>query len=224
MLDKGKILVDPSGPTSMSYGLQSPASDAVPLTWSLGDRRYRLGSGGSSGPSAYTAYWVCIASGTPGTWVEVKVPQASIDLFLSYGMGFNSGALPQPPEASPSFYLRPDTDYTVPQSFILSPGSVCEWPCGITTPAGRASLQLFVYSCGLSGSSPYLIVQGTRNGIPNLTGASSNLNGLNNVSIDLPAAGPPLSPDDRIGVLVSTGGLGSGFLVMTAHLKVLLDF
>lgn len=188
-------------------------SDVKVVDGAFASMRVKSGSGRASG------------SVSVGAGFQDDSRKGSLDLFLSYGGGTNSGTLPQPPEATPSFYLRPDTDYTVPQSFIGSPGAIWEWPAGITAPAGKVSLQLYVYSCALTGvpGQTFLLVQGTRNGIANLTLASPDLNGMTNQLVEIPAAGPPISPTDRVGVLVTTGGLGSGFLVMTAHLKISLD-
>lgn len=81
-LNLGKELV--GGGTCISYGIQSPALDAVPLTWTIGDRRYRVASGGPGGPSPLDAYWVCIASGTPGVWVLIRVPTVQLLWELNY--------------------------------------------------------------------------------------------------------------------------------------------
>ncbi len=226
MLNKGKVInYDESTgfPVSVSYGNQSPSADAVPLKWREGDRRYPAGVMADQ----TIIGWYCTASGTPGTWSTLRgVGAGSIDLFLSYGMSsvINSGTLPSPPEASPAFYLRPDTDLSVPQSFSFSPNSICEWTVGVDVPANKVSLNLYIQQCGLSGSGPVgLYIQGTKNGLVGLTEQTPNLDGYSQATLRFPPGGPALTADDKIGLLVTTTGLGSGFLVMTAHLSVNLN-
>lgn len=52
----------------LSYGTQSPMVDAIPLTWSVGDRRYALTN------DRTLIGWVCTVAGTPGTWVTITGP------------------------------------------------------------------------------------------------------------------------------------------------------
>jgi hypothetical protein len=69
MLNKGQIQVGDSGTRrQISYGDQSPATDAAPLTWNTGDVRYNVAAGL---PAAQATRWICISGGTPGVWIEM---------------------------------------------------------------------------------------------------------------------------------------------------------
>ena len=208
-LNVGKQYI--GGGHNVSYGDQSPALDAVPLAWIAGDRRYYVGS------NDLIIEYICTASGTPGTWREVRNGN-TFRLALSYGDQSGDGALPIPPEASPTFFLHADTNKTVQQSTFGSPGSIWEYEVGpgIDVPAGRIVLDLFVYSCALSGiAATSLTMAVTRNGV--VTSISTpNLDGVTNTRIVLAPSGAPIVTGDRVGVLVTTSGLGTGFLMCTA--------
>ncbi len=142
-----------------------------------------------------------------------------VDIYLSYGDQSGDSALPMPAESSPSFYLHADTNKTVQLAPSGSPGCVWEFEVGpgISIASGNITLDIFVYYCALSGSSPYLIMSGTKNGTIT-TGTTSNLDGLTNTRVVLGPTGAGLVTGDRIGVFVDTGGLGSGALMCTVHL------
>lgn len=242
MLNKGKIQVGTSGaPNQISYGNQSPMVDAVPLLWSVGDHRYYMGN------NPAIVGWVCTVAGAPGTWVEIDVtggatgatgigatgasgvggatgatgPGSSfIDLFLSYGDQSADGALPSPPEATPSFYLRPNTNKTVQMSFSGSPGATWEYEVAQAI-AGTLVMDIYVYSCGLTpaGVGPATLQMfATVNGAAAI--ASGNLDGLTNTRVPVTAL-VALSAGFRIGILCETVNVGSGFLMATAHLRVI---
>ncbi len=66
-LNLGKQQVGTVGaPNYISYGNQSPASDAVALTWVAGDFRFYMGT------DLTIIGWRCTVAGTPGTWVQVN--------------------------------------------------------------------------------------------------------------------------------------------------------
>ncbi len=62
---------------SISYGNQSPAVDAVPLAWLVGDFRFYVG-----GVSTAILGWRCTVSGTPGTWVEIDAGTGTANPFV----------------------------------------------------------------------------------------------------------------------------------------------
>ncbi len=66
-LNKGKQKVGASN--TISYGNQSPASDATALTWTAGDFRFYVG-----GTDAKQIGWRCTVGGTPGTWISIALP------------------------------------------------------------------------------------------------------------------------------------------------------
>lgn len=215
-LNLGKYTVgNTGGLNSISYGNQAPDVDAVPLSWNAGDFRFYIGTNRS------TVGWRCTVGGTPGTWVEVNT--RSIDLYLSYGNQSGDGALPTPPEATPAFYLRPNTDKTVQMSFSGSPGATWEYETVFSDPLlfQRWTNDLFIYSCGLTpaGAGPAILeVFNTINGSPGVS--SGNLDGLTNSRITIDDGSISLSPGDRVGVKVVTTNVGSGFLMMTSHLHI----
>lgn len=241
MLNKGKQQVGVNGaPNQISYGTQSPAVDAVPLAWNVGDHRYYMGN------DPTIIGWVCTVAGTPGTWLPISVTSGAtgatgigatgatgtggatgatgpgssfIDLFLSYGDQSADGALPSPPEATPSFYLRPNTNKTVQMSFSGSPGATWEYEVAEAIN-GTMILDIYVYSCGLTpaGAGPATLQMfATVDGAAGI--ASGNLDGLTNTR-NVHTALAALAAGYRIGVLVETVNVGSGFLMATVHLRV----
>ncbi len=218
MLNKGQIQVGVSSqPNQISYGDQSPAVDAVPLPWIAGDFRYYIGI------NSTLLGWRCTISGTPGTWVPQQV--GSLDLWLSYGDQSGDGALPTPPEATPAFFLRPNTNKTVQMAFSGSPGAVWEYEVGVIVNNLFSRIfytDIFVYSCALTpaGIGPAtLVLNQTINGSP---GAPSvDLNGLTNTRTTTSDGAANFVPGDRVGLKVTTTNMGSGFLMMTAHMRIL---
>ncbi len=93
-LNKGKIQLGQAGTlAATSYGPTSPADDAIPLAWQVGDTRYYQSSAGLGSFGRIGIKWVCIAAGTPGTWQLVRTP---IDLPVNqstnvYKGGWNFG-------------------------------------------------------------------------------------------------------------------------------------
>lgn len=82
-LNRGKMVVDGSG-VAFSYGNQSPAVDAVPLAWKVGDRRFYVG-----GADPTLVGYECTVAGTPGTWVPITTgggPPVTPETFLSQGV------------------------------------------------------------------------------------------------------------------------------------------
>lgn len=211
-LNKGKNQVGQVGSLNqISYGDQSPADDAVPLSWNVGDFRYYIGS------NTFTLGWRCVTAGTPGTWRQVS--SGGFDLFLSYGNQSGDGALPTPPEATPSFYLRPNTDKTVQMSFSGSPGAIWEYEVGGGF-SGIEILDVFVYSCGLTpaGVGPAsLTLSATINDAATVT--TVNLDGLTNTRIS-PTAIIGAPSGNRVGIKCITTNVGTGFLMCTAHLAI----
>jgi hypothetical protein len=67
-LNLGKTNV--GGTNNMSYGNQSPAVDAVPLAWQVGDFRTNVAAPGLFTP---VLGWVCTTAGTPGFWKELTL-------------------------------------------------------------------------------------------------------------------------------------------------------
>ena len=87
-LNRGKINVGGiSIPAHISYGDQNPMLDAVPLTWDEGDVRYYQEVGFPATLSKTAIKYVCIAAGTPGTWVLIKTPD--IQLLWEHHYRFN---------------------------------------------------------------------------------------------------------------------------------------
>lgn len=245
MLNKGKYQVGAAGALNqISYGDQSPMVDAVPLLWVVGDHRYYMGN------DPTIVGWVCTVGGAPGTWVQISVTSGAtgatgatgigatgasgiggatgatgpgssfIDLFLSYGDQSADGALPSPPEATPSFYLRPNTNKTVQMSFSGSPGATWEYEVAQAI-AGTLVMDIYVYSCGLTpaGAGPATLQMfATINGAAAI--ASGNLDGLTDTR-NVHSAIVALSAGFRIGILCETVNVGSGFLMATAHLRVI---
>lgn len=210
MLNLGQIQVGGTGsPHQISYGDQSPDSDAVPLLWQTGDFRNYIGD------NPNILGWRCTAGGTPGTWVQINI--RGFDLFLSYGDQSGDGALPLVPEATPSFYLRPDTNKTVQQLFSGSPGAIWEYEVGPDSIFGTYQLDTFVYSCGLTPIPTQTATLTLKVSVNGAVGATTpNLDGLvntRNVISGLIAIGP----GDRVGVQCVTTNLSSGFLMATTH-------
>lgn len=88
-LNKGKINYG----RLLSYGSQTPMVDAVPLAWSVGDRRYALTN------DPHLIGWVCTVAGTPGTWVPItgpgsvtgaRVPLLSVPFLLDGSIALNT--------------------------------------------------------------------------------------------------------------------------------------
>ncbi len=227
MLNKGKTINydETTGfPVSVSFGDHSPMLDPIPLKWRIGDRRYPLGPAAISNNLG----WICNFAGTPGNWTEVRPSPSSLGIFLSYGGGSAGGQLPTPPEASPAFYLRADTDNTVPQSFSGSPGSIWEFVPGVATAGGRVRFNLNVYSCALTGfgPTPGLFAQVSWNGglgIHGLTDESPNLDGMTNTEYTSDFAIGGITQNDKLGIHIRTENISSGYLVMTANIQIFLQ-
>ena len=216
MLNLGKIQIGaPGALNQISYGTQPPDSDAVALSWNAGDFRYYIGT------NTNVLGWRCTVGGTPGTWVQINIH--GFDLYLSYGNQNGDGALPLVPEATPSFYLRPNTDKTVQQLFSGSPGAIWEYEVGQDVISnGIATLDSFIYSCALTpqpAQTATCTFKVSINGV--VVATTANLDGLTNTRIGLST--PllvALSPGDKVGVQCVTTNLSSGFLMATTHFSV----
>ena len=68
-LNRGQYQIGAVGALNhVSYGNQSPASDATALAWQAGDYRFYIGT------DPKILGWRCTVAGTPGTWIQIALP------------------------------------------------------------------------------------------------------------------------------------------------------
>jgi hypothetical protein len=69
-----KTLFSVDGANKQEWGSQSPTADSPTTGWTRGDRRWNKipSELGTTGSKYVVSGWLCLATGTPGTWVEMR--------------------------------------------------------------------------------------------------------------------------------------------------------
>jgi hypothetical protein len=159
-------------------------------------------------------------SGNKGDKGDSGTGTNKADLYLSYGDQSGLATLPSPPEGSPAFFLRADTNQTVIENASGSPGSFWEFPIHDTVPSNAAmDLRIRLYYCALSPAgmlTPKLFIYVTKNGSV-LSPFTANLDGSSGSIHVSGISHGGYSPSDTWGIYVGTLEVGSGALMCTAH-------
>jgi len=149
----------------------------------------------------------------------------TLDIYLDYGDQSGDGDLTptvDPDTHDGAFFLRQDTNKTVQHASSGSPGA--HWEHIVIGSYSNWELDLFVFSCALTGSSPTLTVSVTKNASPVTAGTTANLDGLTNQVMRVTGTGTSWvgggATPDKVGLLVTITNMTSGFLQMTGHLRL----